>query len=160
MKKNGGTGVSTGGVSLLVIFVLLCLTAFAVLSLVSAQADRRMTERTADSVTNYYAADSAAEETLAAIRRSVEQSRAEQDGLSFAQRSARAVRADVPGVSAEPADGGGVVFSYDTPIDENRTLYVSVAADDAGGYRITRWQTVFTGEWQPDSSLELAEPEK
>ena len=44
MKKRTQMGLGVGASSILLIFVLLCLTTFATLSLVSAQADARLSE--------------------------------------------------------------------------------------------------------------------
>ena len=46
-----------GGVSLLAAFAILCLTVFALLSLSTVQADRRLADASAQAVADYYAAD-------------------------------------------------------------------------------------------------------
>lgn len=46
-----------GGVTLLTVLLVLCLTMFAVLALSSAQADRRLSEKNARAVAAYYRAD-------------------------------------------------------------------------------------------------------
>lgn len=66
-KSGVASGVGVGGSSILVIFVLLCLTTFATLSMVSAGADLRLTDRTVETVQEYYAADARAEEILARV---------------------------------------------------------------------------------------------
>ncbi|MCL2851997.1 MAG: hypothetical protein FWE20_03050 [Defluviitaleaceae bacterium] len=60
-------GVNVGGSSILVIFVLLCLTTFATLAMVSATASLRLAQRVIAASDVYYAADSRAEELLAEI---------------------------------------------------------------------------------------------
>lgn len=57
-----------GGSSLLVIFAVLCLTVFAVLSLTQAQADRRLAQSSWSAVTGYYRADCQAQEILSRLR--------------------------------------------------------------------------------------------
>ena len=47
--------------ALLVIFAVLCLTVFAVLSLSTVRADRRLQEQSVSAVEGWYAADTAAE---------------------------------------------------------------------------------------------------
>ncbi len=84
-QDNAGLGV--GMVSILIVFVVLCLTTFATLSLVSARADLRLTNRAAESLREYYAADSAAQEQLAQLDSLLEQAGAdwqqivEEDGV-------------------------------------------------------------------------------
>lgn len=62
-RRPGGMGAS----SILMIFVVLALTTFGILSLLSARADLRLTKRAADHTAAYYAADQTVENTLAAI---------------------------------------------------------------------------------------------
>lgn len=57
-----------GGTSLLIIFAVLCLTVFTLLSLSTVQADNRLSEASVRAVENYYAADLEAEEIFSALR--------------------------------------------------------------------------------------------
>ena len=124
--RAGGTVV--GGSSLLVIFAVLCLTVFALLSLSTVQADGRLSETTAESVRAYYAADRAAEEVFARIR-----------------------GGEIPADVVPCACGG---YAYACPISDTQTLCVEVhpAAD---GWQVVRWQAVTAGEWESDDSLNL-----
>lgn len=63
-KKKRSFGISIGSSSILVVFVVLCLTTFATLSLVSANADYRLSRKTADAAAAYYALDGAGEELV------------------------------------------------------------------------------------------------
>lgn len=58
MKENHKLNVGTGASSILMIFVVLCLTTFGILSLVSSRADLHLTQANARSVEEYYLADS------------------------------------------------------------------------------------------------------
>lgn len=58
----------TGGSSILVMFAVLCLTVFSMLSLATARTDARISQASADGVSAYYAADMQAEEILARLR--------------------------------------------------------------------------------------------
>lgn len=66
MKNAKGMGV--GSASVLIIFVLLCLTCFGVLSYASAKGDYSLAERTAQSVTDWYAADTRAAQRIDDIK--------------------------------------------------------------------------------------------
>ena len=57
-----------GGCSLLVIFAVLCLTVFALLGFSTVQANKRLADISAQAVSDYYRADSQAEEILARLR--------------------------------------------------------------------------------------------
>ena len=67
-EKERFSAPAAGGVSLLVVFAVLCLTVFALLSLATAQADVRLAEASARSVKAYYAADCRAQELLARLK--------------------------------------------------------------------------------------------
>lgn len=126
MKTKAPMAVpAVGGSSLLVIFAVLCLTVFALLTLTAVQADGRLQQAEVQGVTNYYAAEGAAQQILARLREGI-----------------------VPdGVTQQ-----GSVFSYMCPISENQSLAVTVRVEGQT-YQVLRWQTVYAGSWQPDTGL-------
>lgn len=67
MKTKESVPFGTGMSSLLMIFVVLCLTVFGVLAYMTARADDRLTQRSAQMVQAYYTADAKAEEALAQL---------------------------------------------------------------------------------------------
>lgn len=116
-----------GGSSLLVIFAVLCLTVFALLSLSTVQAGDRLSDASADAVTAYYQADSQAEEILARLRGGEYV-----DGVEFV----------------------GNVAVYDCPISETQSLHVEVELDGTA-YAVRCWRMVSTAEWEAEDSLEV-----
>ncbi|WP_066685145.1 hypothetical protein [Christensenella intestinihominis] len=116
MKDRGAQGVHVGigigGVSILAVFVILCLTAFAALALTSAQADRTFAEKTAQAARAYYAADTAAEQRLAALAEA-----AGAPGFEAVLEGG--------GYTAEAVDGG-ILVSFTEPVDDTRELHVQV----------------------------------
>ena len=71
MAENRGERFSvpaTGGISLLTVFAVLCLTVFALLSLSTIRADGRLAQASAQAVEDYYAADRQAQAVLAKLR--------------------------------------------------------------------------------------------
>jgi len=68
-NKQQSTFVNIGSSSLLIIFLVLCLTTFAILSLSSAQSDYNFSKKLADHKTEYYEASSRAEMILGEIDR-------------------------------------------------------------------------------------------
>ena len=128
MREGKNPAPVVGGSSLLVIFAVLCLTVFAVLSLAQAQADRRLAQNSWSAVTGYYRADCQAQEILSRLR--------------------AGERPD--GVTAE----GEGVFSYACPIADTQTLQVRVRL---AGERdeILGWQAEFTADWQADDDRDL-----
>ena len=71
MKGNSGFQIGTGITSILMIFVILCLTTFGILSYTSANADYSLTEKNADYVTDYCDAYSELSDELAVIDKAI-----------------------------------------------------------------------------------------
>ena len=131
-KKAHISPPPTGGISLLVIFAVLCLTIFALLSLSTVQADARLAAASEQAVVDYYTADCKAQEILAQLR--------------VGQRP--------EGVIAV----GNEYYGYSGDISDNRELRVEVRINGSE-YEILRWQAVFTGDWEPDETLQVWEGE-
>ena len=68
MKKRKLSFTSVGGSSILTIFAVLCFIVFALLSLSTSKANHKLSMKSVDAVSDYYAADTKAEEILAQIR--------------------------------------------------------------------------------------------
>ena len=66
-QSSGGGSANIGGSSILVIFVLLCITTFATLAMVSATASYRLAIQVAQAADDFFAAENIAEEKLAEI---------------------------------------------------------------------------------------------
>lgn len=116
---------SVGASSLIIIFAVLCLTVFALLSLSTVQANSRLCDRAIQSVTDYYEADCRAEKVLAQLRcGKVPDGVQEQNGT----------------------------YIYLCRISETQDLAVEIDADD---FTVLRWQAVPSCEWQTEDSLEV-----
>ena len=126
MDDRRGMGFPpVGGASLLVIFAVLCLSVFTVLSVSTVQADQALRSRSADAVEGYYRADCAAEETLARLRAGERPSGVtEQNGIFF----------------------------YTHPISDTQLLAVEVQVN-GGDYNILRWQAIPADQWQAGDQL-------
>lgn len=124
---------AVGGVSLLVVFAVLCLTVFALLSLSTVQADVRLADASAQAVADYYAADLEAQTILARLR-----SGQRPEGVMFS--------------------GSGLLRAeYACRISETQELQVSVILGGISDreYVVERWEAVPTEDWESDDSLEL-----
>nr|WP_122012959.1 hypothetical protein [Maliibacterium massiliense] len=120
-KAAPSMGIGVGSVSILAIFVVLCLTAFAALSLVSARADVKLARKSADAGAAYYAAEAQAETRLAALL-------AEMD-------AAPDWRGVLQGADMEyTVMGGALRVSYALPIGAGKTLQAAytLPLDGAG----------------------------
>lgn len=67
MSKRKYPTINIGSSSMLVVFIILCLVTFSVLSVASANNDRKYSEKIADRTTAYYKASNKAEEFLSQI---------------------------------------------------------------------------------------------
>lgn len=67
-RRNTSTPPMIGSSSLLVIFAVLCLTIFSLISLSTAQADDRLNNASISAVTDYYEADLKAEQIFSRLR--------------------------------------------------------------------------------------------
>ena len=126
-NKRISAPVMVGGSSLLVIFAVLCLTVFALLSISTARANRTLSDRTVQAVEGYYAADCRAEEILARLR---------------------------GGEAVDGVERRGNVYSYICPISESQLLCVQVRLEGAE-YTILRWQAISALRWEQDDSLHV-----
>lgn len=103
-----------GGSALLVIFAVLTLSVFAFLSLSTVQAEKRLADSAAQSVSDYYGADTQAE-------------------VIFAQLRSGELPPEVT-ISEN-------IYSYQCPISENQQLIVELRCD-SGNWAVLRWQAV------------------
>lgn len=111
--------LNIGSASLLVVFLVLCLVIFAVLTLTSAQSDYRFSERLADRRTAYYTACNQAEEQIAALCA---------DGTLSHLTEA---------------------YAFQVTINGRQALSVVLEPDGDGGFTVSSWQTVHTADWTP-----------
>ena len=122
-KQETFSPAAVGGSSLLVIFAVLCMTVFALLSLSTVLADGRLNQASVEAVSVYYTADTQAEEIFARVR-----------------------QGELP---EEVTEKNGI-YTYSCPISENQALQVELQKT-AAGWKVLRWQAVVTAEWEEDT---------
>ena len=130
MKKQEPFRAGTGASSILMVFVILCLTTLAVLSLLSARADRGTSERTVTQTAAYYEAKAAVEEKLAVLDTALYR-----------------------------GDGGyapGDVVELEAPIGAGRYVLARVrilaVGENTPRYEITEYRTVDMRQWNPQGT--------
>lgn len=131
MAGRKSAPINIGSSSIMMLFAVLCLTVFAVLSLVSARSQASLARKSADAVTAYYAADTRATEIYETLRAGT-----------------------VPvGVTVHELPDG-TYYSYDVPIDENQALSVLIC--QAGeSFEILSWKVYTAGEWNVDEEINV-----
>lgn len=162
MKKNSpkNSVISTGTVSVVLIFVLLCMLTFSVLSLVSAQANLRLSKKSADRTTAYYAAENEANDLLIRIEEAAVR--------VLSGRSVSSGGALAAALVQELGEGADVTaredqLSYQVPLGEEQELSVVLTMflmpDENGRhYRVDKWQAVSIHEWDGDDMPDLMNP--
>ena len=130
MKRRPFIPAAVGICSLFVTLAVICIAVFSVLSLSTANAGKRLSVIYAENAYEYYSADLTANEILASIR-----------------------SGDIPeGIEEESG-----IFSFSVPQNASEDLFVEVEVSESG-YKILRWQSVRTAEWESDDKIDLFDP--
>lgn len=149
--------LSTGISTLVLIFVLLCLLTFSVLSLVSANTNKKLSQKSADRTTAYYQAENLANDILIRIIHCMDRHSDASDEKDF-----------LSAIYAELQNSSDLVFeddrtlSWKIPISEDQYLNVEIILSfqpfpDGKNYRITSWNTETDYHWGTDEALPLPE---
>lgn len=150
MRGKQGAGLNIGGSSILVIFVLLSLTTFATLAMVSSGASFRLAERVAAASDSFYAADSTAEIVLSRVSSAVRSApfpdEAELEGNMsefLADRLEGTPTGNSSGLMIIELGQGLWAISYSVPVDAFSALYVVLQLDLAlQTIRVVEWAVV------------------
>lgn len=124
MRKERNYRTSVSGISVLMVFLILCIAIFAVLTLSAAQNEWHLTERNETQVNNYYACDSLAQQQLAELHTAVQQG-----GVGALDGAAYRVH------------GSNVIF--ETAQVGNRKMYVEVEVRESN-LRIIEYRLINT----------------
>ena len=143
-KRSNFSPPALGGASLLVIFAVLALTIFALLSLSTVRADQRLSEASNDAVLAYYEADCKAQAVLAWLRTGEGQEK-----LQLPDDFEVATAISNYGTYSE------TVLSYAIPISDSQELRVEVRIDGVNDWEVLRWQAAPVGEWEIDEGMDL-----
>lgn len=144
-SKNSSTasfGTGVGSSSILVIFVILCLVSFATLSIVSANADYKLSSKVLNRSTAYYEATNQAEHSLAQLDKTLQ---------NIYENSSS---------EEEYFNSVGENKSFAIPISDLQTLEICVKilypkTAEETFYQIKSWQVVVTGDLDYESTLNV-----
>lgn len=137
-SKNKSNGFPNIGLSsLLIVFLILCLTTFALLALSTAKSDDTLSKKLADHRTDYYVASSQAEEILAQIDTILEQKQNQSlAGTDFSNIDNTSISIN----TEENLD----VLSYSVPMKKDRILSVKLQItgpeESEHYYKILEWK--------------------
>ena len=145
-KKKASFGTTMGVTSIIAILVILVLVVFSALSIATSKADLKLSQKTSDGVVAFFAADSAAIDTMVEISEIV------------AADNAWRTRLANSGYIIETEENGDISIGYTVPVDDFRNLHVKLNVDQDGNLGRSLWQVVPSQEWVPDESINLYMP--
>ncbi len=136
MAKNNSrpAGIGTGYLSLMMIFVVLCLTILAALSFSAAESERKYSEKSAAYTKAYYEADTRAKQTYAQLSETVSSYTDYSDFMLLGELDAK------EGISYE-CYPDRIDISWSTPINERQSIYSAISISD-NGTAVTDWRTI------------------
>ena len=162
VKNKFSIGIGIGAPSLMVIFLIVSMISFSVLSYMTARADYRYSLNLKERTTAYYMANNQGEEKISRIHVILsEVYQASEDADSFYANA-------IPALAAyglyEP-DSTNQSLTFRVKIREIQdlqiTLLIHYPQEDSNSlFTITEWRVVHTGEWEPDRTIELMEGEQ
>ena len=132
---NAGIGSS----SIVLVFSVLCLAIFAVISLMPAMTEQTLIERELELVRSFYAADTLAEKVLAEI-------------LSADEVPESFMGIEIFGYW--DFDLMAEVVDFSIPITDYREVYVTVIIED-DSYKILNWYIRNVAEWETETFLNV-----
>jgi type II secretory pathway component PulJ len=159
MKQNRAPLLNVGIPSLFLIFLLLCLVTFSVLSLSSAKADEKLSQKTADRVTEYYTASNEANRTLSQVDTDLMACYEKSENETAYRQNVTDLFSSQDAFEVIDSDSSdtGLTLQWQTPINDSQALFVCLdvvypTSDGESFYQITKWETQNTTEWTPDLS--------
>lgn len=131
-------GIGSGYLSIMMVFVVLCLTMLAALSYSTASGEKKYSEKSAEYTKAYYAADLDAKHTLAAVDGVV----SEYD--NYADFMLTAELDSMDNIEYETFLGG-IEVSWSTPINQSQSIFCRVRFS-GGSLEIISWRTGSSAE--------------
>lgn len=139
-------GMGVGYVSVMLVFAVICLTIFAVLSFKAALSNDLFNERSGEFLKQYYAADTSAKEMLSRINDFAFEAKES----PFFEDEFEEMTGDIDGIETKRKPDG-IFVSYSIKINERQVLAVELLFDSEGSYTINRWQSQ-TVDWENSGS--------
>ncbi len=143
--------VNIGLTSLILIFIILCLATFSLLSLSSARGDQSLAFRGARAVTEYYRADAQGEKWLKQVD-VILQKETVADALSQEEKEALAKKtASQLGCDIDETTG---YISTDIFMERGQALHINLAlTGDENRYEVKSWYVYDSGNYEIDDSM-------
>lgn len=143
MSNQKSPKISVGITSLVVILTVLCLTIFSVMTLSTALNEKRLSEKSAIALKNYYQAEKYCSKIANDIGRIWDKKGSVSELQDFAIENNLDCK----------LEENEIYFFYHYPVDENQDLFVMLCVGDK--FEIRRWSVQATKEWSVDQSLQV-----
>lgn len=170
-KQKNFPITNIGSVTLLMIFIVLCMITFAALSLSSAASDYQTARKSATHAQEYYKASGRAEKTLAKIDQVLKNCYLQTSDIAGYYKNIEQHYKNNSDITLKRASDS-LTLTYQTKINDKQALQThllilhpseqtdkrnlsSAKTTTPDLYRITGWQTVSTADWNGDNSLNL-----
>lgn len=145
-KQESGFKANIGSSSLILIFIVMCLVTFGMLSLTSAKSDLSLANRNADAVTEYYRADTEGEAFYRMVAEEVKTACANAAGHE--ERLALLEEA----LGEYYRDGAAVT---EVAMERAQALHIELEPDldGEGLVRVAKWNVIQTEDYEIDDSM-------
>ncbi|WP_373263498.1 short-chain dehydrogenase [Hungatella hathewayi] len=145
-KQESGFKANIGSSSLILIFIVMCLVTFGMLSLTSAKSDLSLANRNADAVTEYYRADMEGEAFYRMVVGEVKTACANASGHE--ERLALLEKA----LGEYYRDGTAVT---EVAMERAQALHIELEPDldGEGSVRVAKWNVIQTEDYEIDDSM-------
>ena len=140
---KGRMRVGTGASSVLMIIMILTLTAFAVLSFVSARSDYRIAMQSLETNQKYYQAERTVQSLLSDIDAVLQTSSSDTK-----MRNVLALDGSITQLSEN-------TVTFSEPAGENREIVVILKIANQGTYQIMLYEFINTETWEIDNNMNL-----
>ena len=145
--QNSRNKVNIGVSSLILIFIVLCMATFGLLSLSSAQGDLMLASRNAEAVTGYDEADNKGQQWL----KEVDQVLMEEMGKG---RDSTQCSLEIKDRLGELYDREAGLITTDIPMDRGQSLHIElVLMCGEKRYEIKSWYVYSSEEYEIDNSM-------
>ena len=140
MNRGGGIGV--GSASIVLIFAVLCLTIFSLISFLVTQNTKALIDAEAELVVNYYKADTGAEIVLAKLIQNSDIT--EVDGVAI----------NIELNHEFDTNQTVVNFSYPIYNSDSKVLFVRVQISQ-DSYKLLSWRIYDTADWEAENEFNI-----
>ena len=144
MENNKSPKINIGGVSIVVIFCVLCLSVFSVLALLSANSEKKLTVKSVQAMQNYYMADVSCAKVAQTVTDLYLSGAADKDIEDYVL--------SVFGTFGRDGDSLSVSYSWKIDVDQEIFVDLSLAHSKV---RVNAWNIRYVGDWEIDDSIEV-----